>query len=164
MIAPKVAIAMPPSEKSPEVSVRSPAPIVSAAATVTRLRVTPKSTLFWTQMRAPVAAMRPNRTIARPPRTQDGMVCTSSLNLGHRPSRIATTAAMMKTRLEYILVTAMTPMYSGEEDRQAAKDAGWDGVHEFVELRAQAQQDRDDRRDDEDQARVHPGYGHDADL
>src|SRR5450759_3251542 len=110
MMAPKVAMAMPPSEKSPEVSVKSPAPIVRAAATVTKLRVTPKSTLFWTQMRAPVAAMRPNSTIARPPRTQVGMVWMSSLNLGHKPSRIATPAAMTKTRLEYILVTAMTPV------------------------------------------------------
>ena len=46
--------------------------MVSVAATVTRLRAFAKSTPFCTQMRAPVAVMRPKTTIASPPSTGPG--------------------------------------------------------------------------------------------
>src|SRR5665811_2434663 len=57
MIAVRVAVPIPPSSKSPIFTVKLPAPMVSAAATVMRLRLALKSTLFSTQIRAPVAAL-----------------------------------------------------------------------------------------------------------
>ena len=48
-MAPKVAALIPPIVKAPNLSVRSPAPAVSAAATVIRFRGSEKFTLFSTQ-------------------------------------------------------------------------------------------------------------------
>ena len=100
MIAPKHAVPMPPKEKSPQLIVRLPAPMVSAAAAVIRFLFSEKSTWFSTQMRPPVAAIRPKRTIARPPSTGVGMVWMRAPNLGQKPMARATNAAITKTRLE----------------------------------------------------------------
>ena len=59
--------------KSPNLRVRSPAPAVSAAATVIRFRGLEKSTLFSTQMRPAIAAIKPNSTIDKPPMTGPGI-------------------------------------------------------------------------------------------
>lgn len=95
-----VAVPIPPISKSPIFTVKLPAPMVSAAATVRRLRLWLKSTLFSPQIRAPVTAIRPNRTIARPPRTAHGIVPIRAPNFGEKPSTIATTAAITKTSVE----------------------------------------------------------------
>src|SRR5258706_12694234 len=65
---------MPPREKPAMLMVKLPAPMVRATAAVTKLRLLEKSTLFCTQMRPPVAAIRPKRTMVSPPSTPRGMV------------------------------------------------------------------------------------------
>ncbi len=72
-MAPKVAVPIPPIVKAPNLSVRSPAPAVSAAATVIRFRGSEKSTLFSTQIRPAMAAIKPNSTIDKPPMTGPGI-------------------------------------------------------------------------------------------
>ena len=91
---------MPPRVKPPIGSARLPAPIVTAAPTVTRLRGFEKSTWFCTQMRPAVAAIRPKTTTDSPPSTGAGMVRISAPNLGEKPSAIATSAATTKTTVE----------------------------------------------------------------
>ena len=59
-----------------------------------------KSTLLTTQMRAAVAAIRPNTTMDRPPMTGPGMVWIAAPNLGEKPNRIANAAATTNTRVE----------------------------------------------------------------
>jgi len=94
------AVPMPPIEKSPWVMARLPAPSVRATAAVMKFLLSVKSTLFSTQMRAPVVAIRPNRDYCHA--AQDGLRDRQDEgpNIGEKPSRIATTAAITKTRLE----------------------------------------------------------------
>jgi hypothetical protein len=105
-------VPIPPSAKLPIFTVRSPAPAVSATATVIRLRASEKSTRFSTQMRPAVAAMRPKTTSASPPITGPGKVKIKAPNFGEKPSRSATQPATTKTRVEKTRVTAITPMFS----------------------------------------------------
>src|SRR6516164_3347552 len=73
MMAPKVAVPIPPIAKAPNLSVRSPAPAVSATATVIRFLGVEKSTLFSTEIRPAIAAIKPNSTIDKPPMTGPGI-------------------------------------------------------------------------------------------
>ena len=47
-----------------------------------------------------VAAIKPNITMDRPPRTGPGIVAISAPNFGERPSKMATGAAITKTNVE----------------------------------------------------------------
>ena len=85
---------MPPKAKPPMVTVKSPAPRISATPTVNRLRGSEKSTRLSTQMRAMALAIRPNTDTASPASTGAGMVCRIAPNLGDRPRMIAATAAI----------------------------------------------------------------------
>jgi len=76
--------ANPPIVKAPNLSVRSPAPAVSTAATVIRFRGLEKSTLFSTQIRPAMAAIRPNSTIDKPPMTGPGIERIRAPNFGEK--------------------------------------------------------------------------------
>ena len=92
---------MPPSVKPPSFERKSPAPSVSVTAAVMRLRAREKSTWFCTQMRPPVAAIRPNTTIdsaAQHRRRESVMI--SAPNLGEKPSTIAISAATTNSSVE----------------------------------------------------------------
>ncbi|MOA49885.1 hypothetical protein D3C78_1728260 [compost metagenome] len=99
-MAPKVAVPIPPMVKLPIVSAKSPAPSTSVTATIIRLPLSPRSTLFCTQMRAPATAIRPNTTTEAPPKTGPGMVWIRAPNFGENPSTIATNAAATNTNVE----------------------------------------------------------------
>ncbi|RUP17936.1 hypothetical protein BC936DRAFT_139403 [Jimgerdemannia flammicorona] len=108
MIALNVATPIPSSWMGPQTTRAEviPAPRSIEMPAVRRLRGSEKSTLFSTQMRAPVTAINPNSTIERPPKTPVGIVWITAPNLGMKPKMMATRAAIMKTRVEKILVTA----------------------------------------------------------
>ena len=72
-MAPNVAVPIPPIVKSPNLSVRSPAPAVSAAPTVIKFLGLEKSTLSSTQIQPAMAAINPNSTIDKPPMTGAGI-------------------------------------------------------------------------------------------
>ena len=59
----------PAGPKPPIFSEKSPAPSTSVTAATIRLRLSEKSTLLTTQIRAPVTAISPNTTIDTPPST-----------------------------------------------------------------------------------------------
>ena len=99
-MAPKAAVPIPPIVKVPNLSVRSPAPAVSATATVIRFLGFEKSTLFYTQMRPAMAAINPNSTIDKPPMTGPGIETMSAPNFGTKPSRIDTMAATANSGVE----------------------------------------------------------------
>ncbi|MGF6791744.1 hypothetical protein OKW27_006081 [Paraburkholderia sp. 35.1] len=69
------------------------------AATI-RLRLSEKSTLLTTQMRAPVTAISPNTTIDTPPSTGPGIVWITAPNFGEKPSTRAINAAITNTSVE----------------------------------------------------------------
>src|SRR5215471_16793566 len=96
MIAPKVAVPIPPRVKPANFRLRSPAPATKLDPTVIRLTVLLKSTLFSTQMRPAVAAINPNTTIDKPPITGVGIVKINAPNFGEKPSKIANSAATTK--------------------------------------------------------------------
>ncbi|GFN29276.1 hypothetical protein ADE_49740 [Achromobacter denitrificans] len=100
MMAPKVAVPMPPSVNEPSLTVKSPAPSTSVTAATIRLRLSLKSTWFTTQMRAPAMAIRPNTTTDIPPSTGPGMVWISAPNLGEKPRTMAIRAATTNTSVE----------------------------------------------------------------
>ena len=86
--------AMPLSEKSSVIfRVTPPMPAMMPAARPTRLTGLPKSTRFSTQILAPTRPIMPYRTTVMPPSTPPGVALTIAPNFGHRPSRIATSAA-----------------------------------------------------------------------
>src|SRR5580700_8051417 len=87
MMAPNVAVPIPPIVKAPNLSVRSPAPAVSAVATVIRIRGLEKSTLFSTQIRPAMAAIKPNSTIDKPPMTGPGIERNQSTKFWREPQQ-----------------------------------------------------------------------------
>ncbi|CFO34489.1 Uncharacterised protein [Bordetella pertussis] len=91
---------MPFIEKSPSLTLKSPAPSTRVTAATIRLRLSLKSTWLTTQMRAPAMAIRPNTTTDMPPSTGPGMVWISAPNLGENPSTSAITAATTNTSVE----------------------------------------------------------------
>jgi Glycerophosphoryl diester phosphodiesterase family len=73
---------------------------VDRVAGVIRFRGLEKSTLFSTQIRPAMAAIRPNSTIDKPPITGSGIERIRAPNFGEKPSRIETTAATTDSRVE----------------------------------------------------------------
>ena len=69
------------------------------AATI-MLRLSRKSTLLSTQMRAPAMVISPKITMLTPPITGSGMVWISAPNFGEKPSRMATSAATTNMAVE----------------------------------------------------------------
>ena len=100
MMAPKVAVPMPPSWKLPKCRLKSPAPRISVTAATMRLPFWLKSTWWSTQKRAPATVIRPNTTMDTPPSTAGGMVEMAAPNLGEKPSRMAASAAITKISVE----------------------------------------------------------------
>src|SRR3546814_6562392 len=62
MIEPKVAVPIPSSLNTPNCTEKFPAPMITVMAATIRLRLSLKSTLLTTHMRAPVMTIRPNTT------------------------------------------------------------------------------------------------------
>ena len=99
-MAPKVAVPMPPSAKSPNLSVKSPVPSTRVMAATSRFLLSEKSTRLSTQILAPATAIRPNTTILTPPITGSGIAWTTAPNFGEKPSTMAIMAATTKIAVE----------------------------------------------------------------
>ena len=103
---------MPPMVKLPNVSSAPPMPRVSISDAIIRLRVSPRSTLFFTRLLIPTEAMVPNSNSMMPPRTASGMVFSSALTLPKRENKMPKIAAMRMTTGSAILVSEMAPVTS----------------------------------------------------
>ena len=74
--------------------------MMSVTAATKRLTAFVKSTRLSTQIRAPVTAISPKRTVATPPSTPCGIEEMSAPNFGDSPKTMAITAAMRKMTVE----------------------------------------------------------------
>ena len=95
-----MAVPIPAMAKPPNFKVKSPVPSTRVMAATIMLRLSVKSTLLSTQMRAPATAIRPKITMLTPPMTGSGMVWIRAPNLGEKPSRMANRPATTNSAVE----------------------------------------------------------------
>src|SRR5215203_1816045 len=110
--------------------------MIRVTAATKRLTVRVKSTRLSTQMRAPVTAMRPKRTVVTPPSTPCGIELMMAPNFGDRPKMMAMTPAMRKTRVEKTRVTTYADVFGVGRDTGAAAQPRDDRGYAVADERA----------------------------
>ena len=103
---------MPPIVMLPMLISAPPMPVVRIKEAMTRLRVLPRSTLFFIRVLTPTDAMVPKSRSMMPPRTASGIVLRRALTLPKIEKRMPNTAAMRITAGSAIFVSDTAPVTS----------------------------------------------------
>ena len=103
---------MPPIVIDPMVISAPPMPSVRISEAITRLRVLPRSTLFFTKLLIPTDAMVPKSNSMMPPSTALGIVLRMALTLPNTEKSMPTTAAIRITAGSATLVRETAPVTS----------------------------------------------------
>ena len=103
---------IPPMVNVPIENSAPPIPRIRMIDTMTKLRVLPRSTLFFTRLFTPTAAIVPKSRSMMPPNTAWGMVLSNALILPNTEKRMPNTAAIRRMLGSAILVSEIAPVTS----------------------------------------------------